>query len=477
MLKFTSINKENPKKTDSKIRLKNFDEIYANFAKQKAEEQASRCSQCGVPFCQVHCPLQNNIPDWLKLTAENRLEEAYQVSSATNNMPEICGRICPQDRLCEGNCVIEQSGHGTVTIGSIEKYITDTAWDNGWIKKIEPSIKRDQSIGIIGAGPAGLAAAEELRKLGYKITIYDRYDRAGGLLIYGIPNFKLEKEIVKRRTKLLEDGGIEFKLNFNVGEDKTLEELRKDHDAIVIATGVYKSRDINLNEKKFSNVVPALNYLTASNKVGLKDKVDDYESGLLNANNKNVIVVGGGDTAMDCVRTAVRQGAKTVKCLYRRDKNNMPGSQREVENAIEEGIHFNWLTLPTEYQGKDNLEEVKIVKMQLGSPDESGRRKPEIKKNSEEILKADLVIEALGFEPEDLPVMFNEPALNVTQWGTLKVDFKNLMTSLEGVFAAGDIIRGASLVVWGIKDGRDAAGHIHNYLTTNMQEGKRVVNE
>ncbi len=477
MLKFTSINKENPNKVDSKTRSANFDEIYANFAKQKAEEQASRCSQCGVPFCQVHCPLHNNIPDWLKLTAENRLEEAYQVSSATNNMPEICGRICPQDRLCEGNCVIEQSGHGTVTIGSIEKYITDTAWDKGWIKKIEPTIYRDQSIGVIGAGPAGLAAAEELRKLGYKITIYDRYDRAGGLLIYGIPNFKLEKEIVTRRTKLLEDSGIKFKLNFNVGQDKTLEELRKDHDAIVIATGVYKSRDINLNEQNYSNVVPALNYLTASNKVGLKDKVDDFDSGLLNANNKNVIVVGGGDTAMDCVRTAVRQGAKTVKCLYRRDKNNMPGSQREVENAIEEGVDFNWLTLPTNYQGNDKLEEVKIVKMELGSPDESGRRKPEIKENSEEVLKADLVIEALGFEPEDLPAMFNEPALTITQWGTLKVDYKNLMTSLDGVFAAGDIVRGASLVVWGIKDGRDAAGHIHNYLIKNTQESKRVVNE
>ena len=265
------------------------------------------------------------------------------------------------------------------------------------------------------------------------------------MLIYGIPNFKLEKEIVTRRTKLLEDSGVEFKLNFNVGEDKTLEELRKDHDAIVIATGVYKSRDINLNEQNFSNVVPALNYLTASNKVGLKDKVEDFDSGLLNANNKNVIVVGGGDTAMDCVRTAIRQGAKTVKCLYRRDKNNMPGSQREVENAIEEGVDFNWLTLPTQYQGKDKLEEVKIVKMELGSPDESGRRKPEIKENSEEVLKADLVIEALGFEPENLPVMFNEPALNVTQWGTLKVDYKNLMTSLDGVFAAGDIVRGASL--------------------------------
>tara|TARA_B100000029_G_scaffold507021_1_gene590846 strand:- start:1894 stop:3327 length:1434 start_codon:yes stop_codon:yes gene_type:complete len=477
MLKFTSINKENPKKTDSQIRSKNFDEIYANFAKQKAEEQASRCSQCGVPFCQVHCPLHNNIPDWLKLTAENRLEEAYQLSSSTNNMPEICGRICPQDRLCEGNCVIEQSGHGTVTIGSIEKYITDTAWDKGWIKKIHPNVQRKESIGVIGAGPAGLAAAEELRKLGYQIIIYDRYDRAGGLLIYGIPNFKLEKEIVQRRTKLLQDSGVEFKLNYNVGKDKSFNELREEHDAIVIATGVYKSRDINLNNENFSNVIPALEYLTTSNKVGLNDKVKDFDNGMLDAHNKNVIVVGGGDTAMDCVRTAVRQGAKDVKCLYRRDKNNMPGSQREVENAIEEGVDFNWLTLPIKYQGKDSLDEVKIVKMDLGSPDESGRRKPEIKKNSEEILKADLVIEALGFEPEDLPTMFDEPALNVTQWGTIKVNYKNLMTSLDGVFAAGDIVRGASLVVWGIKDGRDVANHIHNYLHNIIQKNNRVVNE
>jgi len=477
MLKFTSIHKENPTKIDSKLRSKNFDEIYANFAKQKAEEQASRCSQCGIPFCQVHCPLHNNIPDWLKLTAENRLQEAYELSSSTNNMPEICGRICPQDRLCEGNCVIEQSGHGTVTIGSIEKFITENAWDKGWIKKIKPNVNREQSIGVIGAGPAGLAAAEELRKLGYQITIYDRYDRAGGLLIYGIPNFKLEKEIVQRRTKLLQESGIEFKLNFNVGKDKSFNDLRNEHEAIVVATGVYKSRDINLNQENFSNVIPALEYLTTSNKVGLKDKVKDFDSGLLNANNKKVIVVGGGDTAMDCVRTAVRQGAKTVKCLYRRDKNNMPGSQREVENAIEEGVEFNWLTLPTYYQGKDNLDEVRIVKMELGSADESGRRKPEIKKGIEEKLKADLVIEALGFEPEDLPVMFGEPSLNVTQWGTLKVNYKNLMTSLDGVFAAGDIVRGASLVVWGIKDGRDVAGNIHNYLNKKTQENKRVVNE
>ncbi len=477
MLKFTSINKETPIKSDSNSRSKNFDEIYANYAKQKAEEQASRCSQCGVPFCQVHCPLHNNIPDWLKLTAENRLEEAYQLSSSTNNMPEICGRICPQDRLCEGNCVIEQSGHGTVTIGSIEKYITDNAWDNGWVKIIKPSIERKESIGIIGAGPAGLAAAEELRKLGYQITIYDRYDRAGGLLIYGIPNFKLEKEIVQRRTKLLQDSGVEFKLNFNVGKDNSFSKLREVHEAIIIATGVYKSRNINLNKEKFYNVIPALEYLTSSNKVGLKDKVKDFDNGLLNAHNKNVIVVGGGDTAMDCVRTAVRQGAKDVKCLYRRDKNNMPGSQREVENAIEEGVDFNWLTLPIQYQGKKILDAVKIAKMELGSPDESGRRKPEIKKNSEEILKADLVIEALGFEPEDLPKMFGEPSLNVTQWGTIKVNYKNLMTALDGVFAAGDIVRGASLVVWGIKDGRDVANHIHNYLDKNVHENNRVINE
>ena len=477
MLKFTSINKENPSKVDSKVRSKNFDEIYANFAKQKAEEQASRCSQCGVPFCQVHCPLHNNIPDWLKLTAENRLEEAYHLSSSTNNMPEICGRICPQDRLCEGNCVIEQSGHGTVTIGSIEKYITDTAWAKGWIKNIQPIAEKKQTVGVIGSGPAGLAAAEELRKLGYQITIYDRYDRAGGLLIYGIPNFKLEKDIVQRRTKLLQDSGVLFKLNFHVGKDKSFNELREEHDAIVIATGVYKSRDIKLNQEKFSNVIPALEYLTTSNKVGLNDKVKNFDNGLLNAHNKNVVVVGGGDTAMDCVRTAIRQGAKDVKCLYRRDKNNMPGSQREVENAIEEGVDFNWLTLPIQYNGKNNLDEVKIAKMELGSPDESGRRKPEIKKDSEIILKADLVVEALGFEPENLPRMFDEPSLNVTQWGTIKVNYKNLMTSLDGVFAAGDIVRGASLVVWGIKDGRDAANHIHNYLENNIHKNRRVENE
>ena len=481
MLKFTKINKENPNKADAKRRVKSFDEIYAKYAAQKAEEQASRCSQCGVPFCQVHCPLHNNIPDWLKLTAENRMKEAFEISSATNNMPEICGRICPQDRLCEGNCVIEQSGHSTVTIGSIEKYITDTAWDEGWVKKIKPLEEKNYSVGIIGSGPAGLAAAEELRKKGYQVTIYDRYDRPGGLLIYGIPNFKLEKEIVVRRTERLKDSGIKFELNCNIGTDITFEIIKEKHNAILIATGVYKFREINLNNSNFNNVVPALDFLIASNKTGLKDKVDDFINGRLNANGKNVVVIGGGDTAMDCVRTAVRQGAKSVKCLYRRDKVNMPGSQREVQNAIEEGVNFKWLTLPTKYSGNGILKNVETVLMQLGEPDESGRKKAEPKEGTEQNLDVDLVIEALGFEPEDLPKLFNDENLNVTRLGTLKINYKNMMTSLDGVFAAGDIVRGASLVVWGIKDGRDAAKNIHDYIRNKFElennSQKRVVNE
>ena len=310
MLKFTSINQSSPEKRDELQRKKDFNEIYKEFLTEKSSEQSSRCSQCGVPFCQVHCPLSNNIPDWLKLTAEGRLEEAYELSQSTNNMPEVCGRICPQDRLCEGNCVIEQSGHGTVTIGAIEKYITDTAWEKKWIKPIKVFNEINQSIGIIGAGPAGLASAEELRKFGYQVTIYDRYDRAGGLLIYGIPNFKLEKYVVERRTKLLKDGGIKFIQNFEVGKNESLKELKLKHDALLIATGVYKPREIDIPGSNLKNIFSAMDFLTASNKKGLGDKVELFDNGTLNAENKDVVVIGGGDTAMDCVRTAIRQNAK-----------------------------------------------------------------------------------------------------------------------------------------------------------------------
>ena len=464
MLKFVNIGQQTPPKREVDNRKEDFNEIYKEFINEKASEQSSRCSQCGVPFCQIHCPLSNNIPDWLKLTAEGRLKEAYELSQSTNNMPEVCGRICPQDRLCEGNCVIEQSGHGTVTIGSIEKYITDNAWEQGWVNPIKVKNERSQSVGIIGAGPAGLAAAEQLRKLGYQITVYDRYDRAGGLLIYGIPNFKLEKFVVERRTKLLEEGGIKFIQNFEVGKDATLEQLKKKHDALLIATGVYKAREIELPGNDLGNIFPAMDFLIASNKKGLGDKVESFDDGTLNAEGKEVVVIGGGDTAMDCVRTSIRQKAKSVKCLYRRDKENMPGSAREVANAEEEGVEFVWLSSPKEFIGTNKVEGLVVDKIKLGEADDSGRRKPEIQKDSNFNIKADIVIKALGFDPEDLPKLFGSDDLQVTKWGTLKTDFDTMETNLPGVFAAGDIIRGASLVVWAIKDGREAAASIKNFL-------------
>ena len=474
MLKFVNIGQQNPPKRDTDNRKDDFNEIYKEFIHGKAQEQSSRCSQCGVPFCQVHCPLSNNIPDWLKLTAEGRLEEAYNLAQSTNNMPEVCGRICPQDRLCEGNCVIEQSGHGTVTIGSVEKFITDNAWANGWVKPIKIEKELNQSIGIIGSGPAGLACAEQLRKKGYKITVYDRYDRAGGLLIYGIPNFKLEKEVVERRIKLLKDGGINFKLNFEVGKDATLDELRKEHDAILISTGVYKPREIDIKGSDLGNIFPAMEFLTTSNKKGLGDKVENFENGTLNAKDKNVVVIGGGDTAMDCVRTAVRQKAKSVKCLYRRDKENMPGSAREVANAEEEGVEFVWLSGPKEFIGKNKVEKVLVNKMKLGDPDDGGRRKPIIDEGSEYEIETDIVIKSLGFDPEDLPKLFGEKDLQVSKWGTIKIDFDTMETNLKGVFAAGDIVRGASLVVWAIKDGRDVAESIDKLLKSKREQDLKV---
>tara|TARA_B100001093_G_scaffold220627_1_gene211639 strand:+ start:424 stop:1869 length:1446 start_codon:yes stop_codon:yes gene_type:complete len=475
MLRFVDLEQETPLKRETSKRKKDFSEIYNEFISEKAKEQSSRCSQCGVPFCQIHCPLSNNIPDWLKLTAEGRLQEAYEISQSTNNMPEVCGRICPQDRLCEGNCVIEQSGHGTVTIGSIEKHITDTAWEKGWVKPHKVKKELKQSIGIVGAGPAGLACAEELRKSGYQITVYDRYDRPGGLLIYGIPNFKLEKFVVERRTKFLKDSGIKFVQNFEVGKDKTLYELKDKHDAILIATGVYKAREIDIPGKDLENIFPAMEFLTASNKKGLGDKVELFDNGTLNAEGKNVVVIGGGDTAMDCVRTSVRQKAKSVKCLYRRDRDNMPGSSREVANAEEEGVQFIWLTSPKSFIGDKKIKEVEVNKMKLGEPDLSGRKRPEIEIGSEFKISADLVIKSLGFDPENIPKLFNANELVVSKWGTIKIDLKSMQTNLDGVFAAGDIVRGASLVVWAIRDGRDAAAQIENYLQTKLNKNRSVV--
>ena len=478
MLKFVNFERQMPEKRIAGIRNKDFLEIYSEFANAKAEEQASRCSQCGVPYCQSHCPLHNNIPDWLKLTAEGRLQEAYEASQATNTFPEICGRICPQDRLCEGNCVIEQSGHETVTIGALEKYITDTAWEEGWVKVNKPTNSIDRSVGIIGAGPGGLAAADILRQEGLEVTIYDRYDRAGGLLTYGIPGFKLEKDIVMRRNEQLEKSGVKFVLNTNVGVDITFDEIREKHDFVILATGVYKARELDIPNASLNGKLAALDYLTASNKLSFGDRVKEFEAGGYNADGKKVVVIGGGDTAMDCVRTAVRQGATSVKCLYRRDRANMPGSQREVQNAEEEGVIFEWLTSPKSLSNnlkindlsnfevqEGDLKGIIVKKMRLGDPDATGRRTPEEITGSEYFEEADLVIEALGFEPEDLPTLWDQPELPVSRWGTIKVEYGTGKTNLENVYAVGDIVRGASLVVWAIKDGREAANAILNEIS------------
>ncbi len=465
MQQFTDRAQAFPPKRAPDLRRQDFEEIAARYEASAAVEQASRCSQCGVPYCSVHCPLHNHIPDWLRLAAEGRLEEAYALSNATSSMPEICGRICPQDRLCEGNCVIEFSGHGAVTIGSVEKYITDTAWDNGWVEALRPGRATGRHVAVIGAGPAGLTAAEQLRIAGHEVTVYDRHDRAGGLLTYGIPGFKLEKPIVMRRIERLAEGGVRFVLNFAVGRDATLADLRARHDAVLIATGVYKARGLD-GGGAMDGVVEALDYLIASNRKGFGDTVPGFDDGSLNAAGRDVVVIGGGDTAMDCVRTAIRQGATSVRCLYRRDRANMPGSQREVANAEEEGVVFEWLSAPEGFEGEGGrVRALNVRGMRLGTPDAGGRRAPEPDPDQLSTLPADLVIKALGFDAEDLPTLFGEPDLGVTRWGTLRVDHR-MMTAIDGVFAAGDIVRGASLVVWGIRDGRDVAEHMGKWLVS-----------
>jgi glutamate synthase (NADPH/NADH) small chain len=361
--------------------------------------------------------------------------------------------------------VIEK-GFEAVTIGSVEKFITDTACNQGWVRPIQPRRERPGSVGIVGAGPAGLAAAEFLRRRGYQVTVYDRHDRIGGLLIYGIPNFKLEKPIVLRRAEQLIEGGIQFGLNCELGRDVSLAELRHRHDAVLLATGVYKAREMAGPGSGLDNIVPALSYLTASNRKGLGDEVPEFESGALDARGKRVVVIGGGDTAMDCVRTAVRQGATSVHCVYRRDRANMPGSQREVAHAEEEGVAFVWQAQPEAFLGNADkrVTGVRCQRIHLGLPDATGRQTPRVIEGSSFTIEADLAIKALGFDPEDGAGMTGSRDLALTNWGTLKIDWRTLMTNMPGVFAAGDIVRGASLVVWAIRDGRDAATAIDSYI-------------
>ena len=464
MLEFHKKKSKNPSKTEPEKRIKDFQEIYSQFDKNDSIEQSSRCSQCGIPYCQIHCPLNNNIPDWLRYIAEGRLEEAYQVSASTNAFPEVCGRVCPQDRLCEGNCVVEQAGFGAITIGNLEKYLTEIAWEKGWVKNLSSQNQYKQKVAIIGSGPAGMAASAYLIQNGYKVDVYEKNDRAGGLMIYGIPNFKLDKKIVERRTEWLTDSGVVFNLNTEVGKNISFQDLEKDYDAILIATGVYKARQLDIDTSSVNNSIPALDFLIESNRTGLGDSPSKNK--YLTAKDKHVVVIGGGDTAMDCVRTAIRQQAKEVTCLYRRNKENMPGSAREVLNAEQEGIKFNWLSVPSKIISDSSTATSMTYKVAtLGEVDESGRRKP-IDTGVEKQIKSDLIIQALGFEPEDLNHNF-KTNIELTSWKTVKVDFKKFQTSNPKIFAAGDIVRGASLVVWAIHDGREVAKSIHNFLQSS----------
>ena len=464
MLEFHKKKSKNPSKTEPEKRIKDFQEIYSQFDKNDSIDQSSRCSQCGIPYCQIHCPLNNNIPDWLRYIAEGRLEEAYQVSASTNAFPEVCGRVCPQDRLCEGNCVGEQAGFGAITIGNLEKYLTEIAWERGWVKNLSSQNQYKQKVAIIGSGPAGMAASAYLIQNGYKVDVYEKNDRAGGLMIYGIPNFKLDKKIVERRTEWLTDSGVVFNLNIEVGKNISFQDLEKDYDAILIATGVYKARQLDIDTSSVNNSIPALDFLIESNRTGLGDSPSKNK--YLTAKDKHVVVIGGGDTAMDCVRTAIRQQAKEVTCLYRRNKENMPGSAREVLNAEQEGIKFNWLSVPSKIISDSTTATSMTYKVAtLGEVDESGRRKP-IDTGVEKQIKSDLIIQALGFEPEDLNHNF-KTNIELTSWKTVKVDFKKFQTSNPKIFAAGDIVRGASLVVWAIHDGREVAKSIHNFLQSS----------
>ncbi|WP_313102758.1 NAD(P)-dependent oxidoreductase [Brevundimonas sp.] len=454
-------------KQPADLRVRAFTEITLKPTADSGTVQASRCTDCGVPFCQNACPLQNNIPDWLALSADSDLREAWRVASATSTMPEICGRICPQDRLCEGACTLQQSGWDGVTIGSVEAWIADTAFDNGWVEPIRPLADRGQSVAIVGSGPAGLAAADRLRSEGYAVTVYDRHDRAGGLLTYGIPGFKLEKRIVRRRIDRLVEGGVQFVLSTNVGVDVSMDELRSRHDAVLLAMGVYQARTLAVPGRGPNDTVAALDFLIAQNRVDCGDAAD---ASAPHAAGRDVVVVGGGDTAMDCVRTAIRQGANSVVCLYRRDRENMPGSAREVQNAEEEGVRFEWLGAPKALMSKgEAVTAVRAQRMALTEAAPGQRRDIAPVAGSDFDLPADLVIEALGFEPEAFAEQL-DAGLGLTKWNTLQVARGGFATTLPGVFAAGDAVRGASLVVWAVRDGQDAAAEIDRYLRARTEE-------
>ena len=455
MREFLKTERIDPTKRLAVERTKDFGEIYEVFNKYDAASQSDRCIQCGDPYCLNKCPLHNYIPQWLKSVSEKDLEFAFKLSNEPSPFPEVMGRVCPHDRLCEGDCTLND-GHGAITIGSVETHITEAGFKAGYTPDF-PGITTDKKVAIIGSGPAGLSAATYLLRSGIAVTMYERADRAGGLLTYGIPNFKLDKKIVQRRVKLLQDAGLKLVLNCEVGQDITFEEIANSHDAMFIGVGATKAKHASLEGEKAHNVYNAMDYLTAIQKKRFKtsyDKKFDFKD-------LNVVVIGGGDTAMDCLRTAKREGAKSVTCLYRRDKLNMPGSKKEYKNAMEEGVDFSFLASPKEIIVNENGSAiaVEIVRTSLGLKDETGRQKMEEIKGSETRVNADVVIMSLGFDLAK-PSFLAENGIETNSWGGIIIDKETYETTTSGIYAGGDCFRGADLVVTAALDGRESARSI-----------------
>ncbi|QEY12014.1 FAD-dependent oxidoreductase [Cellvibrio sp. KY-YJ-3] len=460
---FLDVGRQDPTKKDIETRRRNFVEIYQPFAKEEVEGQAHRCLECGNPYCEWKCPVHNFIPNWLKLISEGNIFEAAELSHQTNSLPEVCGRVCPQDRLCEGACTLND-GFGAVTIGNAEKYITDTAFAMGWKPDMSKVVWTNKKVAVIGAGPAGIGCADVLVRNGVKPVVFDKYPEIGGLLTFGIPEFKLEKSVMSRRREIFTEMGIEFRLNTEVGKDITMEELLRDYDAVFMGMGTYTYMKGGFPGEDLPGVYDALPFLVANvnRNLGFEKSPEDF----ISVAGKKVVVLGGGDTAMDCNRTSIRQGAATVTCAYRRDEENMPGSKREVANAKEEGVQFLYNRQPVAVVGNGKVEGVKVVTTQMGEPDEKGRRSPVVVPGSEEILPADVVLIAFGFRPSPQP-WFETNGVKVNSWGGVvapeQQQFK-FQTSNPKVFAGGDMVRGSDLVVTAIWEGREAADGILDYL-------------
>ena len=464
LFQFLEVQRTDPDKKPVQSRVVEFDEIYHDFNQQQAATQSERCIECGNPYCEWKCPVHNYIPNWLKLIADGNLIEAVEMSHKTNSLPEVCGRVCPQDRLCEGACTLN-TGFGAVTIGAVEKYITDTAIEAGWSPDLSAVVDTGKRVAIVGAGPAGIACADVLTRNGVNAVVFDRYPEIGGLLTFGIPPFKLEKDVVTRRRTMFEDMGIEFRLNTDVGKDIGFEQLLTEFDSVFLGTGTYTYMKGGFPGEDKAGVHEALPYLVAN----IHEQIDfdtDNKPKFIDFADKNVVVLGGGDTAMDCVRTAIRQNARSVTCAYRRDQANMPGSMREVTNAQEEGIQFLFNRQPVEIVGDDQVTGIKLVTTELGEADEQGRQRPEVIPGSEEILPADVVVIAFGFRPSP-DDWLSQNSIDTDDSGRVIAPEESefpFQTSNAKVFAGGDMVRGSDLVVTAIYEGRTAAEGILDYL-------------